>query len=108
MIALVLQLICTLAVLLYIVAILVPGEPGKRLRVWAVGLFFGTFVFSIVMSVLWVEMHDWRAWVVLLLLSPLAYTVLRIRGTAPRADGKAKRRVSNRDRDRADGPEREW
>jgi len=37
-IALVLQLICTLAVLLYILAILVPGDPGRTLRGWAVGM----------------------------------------------------------------------
>jgi hypothetical protein len=96
-IALLLQLVCTLAVLLYILAILVPGDPGRSLRAWAVGLFFGTIVFSIVMSVLWVEMHDWRAWVVWIVLSPIAYLILRTRrGSEPsRPAGQAKRRPSD-------------
>lgn len=98
MIALFLQLVCTLAVLLYVLAILVPGDPGRSLRAWAVGLFFGTIVFSIAMSVLWVEMHDWRAWIIWLVVSPVAYVILRTRSRQPPpANGQAKRRVSDRD-----------
>ena len=96
MIALFLQLICTIAVLLYILAMLVPGDPGRTLRAWAVGLFFGTIVFSIVMSILWVEMHDWRAWIVWLVLSPIAYLILRAHRSEPsRLAGQAKRRPSD-------------
>ncbi len=100
MIALLLQLICTLAVLLYVLAILVPGDPGRTLRGWAIGLFFGTIVFSIVMSVLWIEIHDWRAWIVWLILSPIAYLILRARGCNEPSPpgGPAKRRPTDQQR----------
>ena len=97
MIAPLIQLAIGAAALLFVASLGFWNDTGRSLRHAALALFFGTFAFSLVVGLLRVALHDWRTYVVWLVLSPIAYLILRAqRGSGPaRTGGQAKRRVSD-------------
>jgi hypothetical protein len=96
-IALLIQLAIAAAVLLFVASLGFWNDTGRTLRHAALALFFGTFAFSLVLCLLRLALHDWRTYVAWLILSPVAYLILRaLRGSNPaRPGGQAKRRVSD-------------
>jgi hypothetical protein len=96
-IALLTQLAIAAAVFLFVASLGFWNDTGRSLRHAALALFFGAFAFSLVLCLLRAALHDWRTYVVWLVLSPVAYLILRAhRGSSPtRLGGQAKRRASD-------------
>jgi len=96
-IALLIQLAIAVAVFLFVASLGLWNETGRSLRHAALAVFFGTFAFSLVIGLLRAALQDWRTYITWLVLSPVAYLLLRAhRGSSPaRPGGQAKRRVSD-------------
>jgi len=97
MIALLIQLAIAAAVFLFVASLAFWNDTGRSLRHAAFALFFGTFALSLVIGLLRAALHDWRTYVAWLVLSPVAYVILRTHraGSAARPNGQAKRRTSD-------------
>jgi hypothetical protein len=96
-IALLIRLAIAAAVLLFVASFGFWNDTGRSLRHAALTLFFGAFAFSLVLCLLRAALHDWRTYVAWLVLSPVAYLILRAhRGSgSARPGGHAKRRASD-------------
>lgn len=96
MIALLVQLAIAASVLLFVASLGFWNDTGRALRRAALALFFGTFACSLIAGLLRLALHDWRTYVAWLVLSPVAYLILRAHRSSPaRPSGQAKRRVSD-------------